>query len=265
MASVDNVNRTRRLVAALVAVGAVAAACGRPAAPAGGTSPSYDGTWQLADGSGPGGPVPIVHGHRITLDIAGEAIGGTAACNGYGGDARIAGDTFTVAGGVAVTDMACADPVMESEAAYLEALSGAIAIARERDTLSLSGPRIELRFRLVPAPPTAELVETDWQLESLLTGAGGTVTSAAPARLFLAAGGGVSGSTGCRRFDGRWIERGDEILFTELAAEGDCEPRLRDQDAHVLSVLGDGFRATIDGRTLRVVSDGENGLTYSAP
>ena len=33
----------------------------------------------------------------------------------------------------------------------------------------------------------------------------------------------------------------------ELAAEGDCPPDLQAQDSHVISVLGDGFRASVDG------------------
>lgn len=47
-----------------------------------------DGSWQLMSGTVDGRPVPIVDSHPITLNIDGYVIGGTAACNGYGGNLK---------------------------------------------------------------------------------------------------------------------------------------------------------------------------------
>jgi heat shock protein HslJ len=80
----------------------------------------------------------------------------------------------------------------------------------------------------------------------------------------LTSDGTLSGSTGCRELEGEWTERGDELLFTRLAAEGHCSEDLKEQDSHVLSVLGDGFTARIDGQTLMLLSKGELGLGYRA-
>jgi heat shock protein HslJ len=193
-------------------------------------------------------------------------VAGTAACNSYGGNAQIEGDSFRVADGLSMTEMGCAPNVMDSEAAYLDALTRVNTIARDGETLTLAGPETELRFEFLPPPPTAHLTDTRWRLESLIEGTGpeGIVTSAAPAQLVLRNNGALSGSTGCRDFDGEWIERSDEILFTQLAASGSCRADLQEQDGHVLGVLGDGFTAHIEGQTLTILSRGDLGLQYRA-
>jgi hypothetical protein len=61
---------------------------------------------------------------------------------------------------------------------------------------------------------------------------------------------------------GQYVVEGPQVLFTELSANGDCDPDLSGQDAHVLQVLGDGFRAEIDGDSLSLWSMGDVGLVY---
>lgn len=229
------------------------------------SSSSYAGTWRLTHGRGPDGDVPLVKGYRITLNID-ERVRGTSACNSYGGDVAIDEESFRLKDGLEMTLIGCAPKVMDSEELYLDALAAVDTIARDQDTLILSGPDTELRFELLPPPPIAQLTDTPWQLESLIEGAGreGTAKSAAPARLILRSDGKLSGSTGCRDLEGEWIQRGDEILFTKLAAEGHCPAELQDQDGHVVEVLGDGFTAEIEAQILTLVSKGELALRYTA-
>jgi hypothetical protein len=47
-----------------------------------------------------------------------------------------------------------------------------------------------------------------------------------------------------------------------MSAEGECPEDLAQQDSHVVTVLGDGFRAVVDDRTLTLTSLGEQGLVY---
>jgi heat shock protein HslJ len=237
------------------------ACCGQPGA--GLDEPAYRGTWELVSGRGPGGEVPLIEDYRITLQIDRTTVGGTAACNRYGGDVTIDGGSFRMRGG-SMTEMACRPDVMESEAAYMAALGAAETIAREGDTLVLAGDATELRFERLPAIPTADLIDTRWELESLIFGQSGdsVVSSAAPAELLLDSDGTVSGSTGCRELYGEWIEDGDEILFTTFGADGDCPEELQEQDGHVVGVLGDGFTVEIDGDQLVVSSSGGLGLAY---
>lgn len=82
------------------------------------------------------------------------------------------------------------------------------------------------------------------------------------ATLEFRADGTLSGSTGCRKLTGTYVVKGDEILATELAAEGRCPKDLADQDAHVVTVLGDGFTVAIEGDQLTLMSMGNLGLVY---
>ena len=116
----------------------------------GGAPASLDGEWQLQAGTNQGQPVPIVAGSRVTLTIDGAQVGGTAACNSYGGTLRVDGGSITI-GQLIQTEMACLDGrLMASEAAYLAALSRVTSAARDGATLRLTGPNVELRFALVP-------------------------------------------------------------------------------------------------------------------
>lgn len=253
--------------AGVVALCLVAIACGAGGSTGGGSaSPSpYTGAWRLTDGRGPDGEVPVIKGYRITLDISDQKAGGTAACNIYGGDLDINGDSFSLKGGLAMTEMACDPEAMDSEAAYMEALAVVDTIAREGDSLTLTGPDAELHFEGLSPPPVAQLTDTIWRLDSLIEGTGpeGTAVSAAPARLILRGDGELSGSTGCREFEGEWLQRGDEILFTRLTTEGDCPPDLQEQDDYILGVLGDGFTAEIEEQSLVVFGKAELGLQYT--
>jgi heat shock protein HslJ len=258
----------RRIVLALTLMLA-ATSCGETVdgpAPGGGGS-GHEGVWELVSGRGPGGEVPVVPGHPVTLEIEGDQANGRAACNLYGARVRVEGRSFS-AGVTGGTEMGCAPEVMRSEQRYYEALPGADRIEVDGDEMTLTGPETRLVFRRRPAVPTAELAGTRWELESLVerTGPDATATSAAPAHLTLSGDGTFSGSTGCRTLTGKWVEEVGEIYFTEMAADGSCPKRLQAQDAHVVNVLGDGFPVEIEGRTLTIdkARTGQ-GLLYVAP
>jgi heat shock protein HslJ len=119
-----------------------------------GGSASLDGEWQLQAGTNHGQAVPIVAGSQITLEIHGTQVGGTAACNQYGGKLQISGTTISITE-LIQTEMACLDDrLMASESAYLGALPRVTTAGRNGDSLVLTGPEVELRFGRVA--PVAE-------------------------------------------------------------------------------------------------------------
>lgn len=255
--------------AVLIAVVALAA-CGAPgAAPSGDGErrpPVYDGDWKLTSGMGPEGRIDSVPNHDINLLLSGDSLSGRSACNLYGGRAQIDGHAFET-GGLSGTEMACEPAVMRSEQRYLEALADAQEIERTDEVLSLRGPGTHLVFELVPPAPVASLTGTTWVLEGLIAGEGvsSTISGAEPATLRLTPGGRIEGSTGCRRITGRWQESGSRIEMSEFGAEGTCPPSIEEQDGHVVSVLGDGFTAEIEGGTLTLSgTSGGLGLVYRA-
>jgi heat shock protein HslJ len=255
-----------RLVAALLAAGA--AGCGAGGPPAA-EPPLVSGSWQLVSGATPDGELTAPAQHRITLVFEGGRVGGTAACNSYGGSVEVDGERL-VLGDLSQTEMACDPPVMAAEAAYLAALRGVDSISGEGKSLVLAGAGVELRFEPLVPPPTAKLVDADWELDTLLEGDVASTPLDPPPTLRLGADGAITGSTGCRSFRGRYVVRGDEVIVTRLevddaATAGVCPHEVVEQERVVFDVLGDGFTAEVEDDRLTVTSSGAYGLVYRAP
>jgi heat shock protein HslJ len=246
------------MVAALLVIG-----CRSTSVDSGGGPVAADGDWQLASGAVDGAEFPVVADAPITMTVTGTTIGGRAACNQYGG-AMSADSREPVFQITSMTAMACAEPVMAAEAAFLGAIARVQGATRDGDRLTLSGPGVELAFDRLRAPPLAELVGADWVLDSLVTGDAVSSVAGDPATLRLEPDGSVRGSTGCRTFSGKWISANGGIATPELRMDQtECTPELAEQDGHVVSVLEE-FRATVEGQVLTLTGGGSEGLIYRA-
>lgn len=241
------------------------AACAAPGAtttPS--AAPDLGGSWQMTSGTTPAGDIPLVADWPITLTIEGSSISGTAACNSYGGRLVLAGGRVRIED-LGMTAMGCEPDVMASESAYTGALATVSQIARDGDDLVLAGPDVELRFASLPPPPTAELVDTAWVLETVFVGDVAASTVGEAAHLTLRSDGTFTGSTGCRSFTGTWIEDGERIQDTTMLMDGsECPADLVQQDSTVVSVVGDGFVPSIEGDLLTLTDPGGAGLVYRA-
>ncbi len=216
-----------------------------------------EGEWILVSG------VPLVDGYPISLSASVNEIGGRAACNQYGGSAVIDGDTIAI-GNMFMTEMACEPAVMDAESAYLTAIGAVTTWAIVDGQLHLSGSDEPLVFDRAPEVPTEALVGTTWVLDTLVRDDMAFMAIGDPATLLLLEDGTVTGSTGCRTLTGTWIESDAQIFFPEFAADGECPDDLWAQDNLVVTVLGDGFTASIDGDLLSLTSMGNEGLVYRA-
>lgn len=226
------------------------------------TPPGVIGDWVLTEGILREAPF-LVQGHRITISFSDDGrVGGVAACNSYGGAYVADGEDLIVGEELASTAMACEGPgVMESEQAFLTALRRPLTYVRNGDVLTIEGADVVMTFAPVVPVPQADLLGTEWVLETLISG--DTAQSAmADATLQLTADGRVFGSTGCRALEGDYVIDGDVVLFTTFSAIGACAADLAAQDGLVVSVLGDGFTVDIDGDVMTVTSRGNEGLTY---
>jgi heat shock protein HslJ len=260
-----------RILAAIALFAALAAGCnsGAPnpptsASPQPPTAGVVDatGSWQMSSGTVDGVGFRIVPDAPITMTVEGSDVGGRSACNHYGaefvvedGEVRLRMSSMTM--------MACPEPAMSAEAAFVGAIERVTGATRDGDRLTLTGPGVELVFDRMPPVPRQALVETDWVLESLISGDAVSSVAGDPATLRFEADGTFTGSTGCRTFKGRWIEADGGITPTDLAMDGECPPDLARQDGHVVGVL-DGFRVSIDGDVATLTGGAGQGLSYRA-
>jgi hypothetical protein len=111
----------------------------------GAPSADVDGAWVLTGGTIDGVPLLLVDGFPVTLTVGWGELGGTAACNVYGGFVVAAEGSISV-GQLFRTEMGCEPPVMEYEAAYIDALSAVRSYVVTDDGLTLSGPSSTLAF-----------------------------------------------------------------------------------------------------------------------
>ena len=250
---------------ALVVLALILAACGE--ADLGDGGESLDGAWQLRSGTVDGANISLLDDYRVTATIAGDEIGGRAACNLYGARLHLDGESIAFED-MGWTAMLCEPQVMEVEETFMDALQRVTTAQRSGSTLFLDGPGLALEFALLAPVPTADLVGVTWMLSEIVQGesvtspAEGADDPAERAYLLLDADGTLTGHTGCRELSGEYIVTGDEILFTTFSAQGDCIPELQWQDNQVVTVLGDGFTAEIVSSRLTVTSTGGEGLVF---
>lgn len=142
---------------------------------------NIEGSWTLVMLVAEGDMViPLPEDATIDLQIDGSEVGGTAACNSYGGSVEIGEDGSFVTGDLFQTEMACEPPeLMEMETRYLTALDAATAWVIEDGQLTLTGPDAVLVFERTPDPVDVALENTVWQLDSFYDGTGpdGSVTN----------------------------------------------------------------------------------------
>jgi heat shock protein HslJ len=223
------------------------------------------GDWVLVAGRSPRGHFESKTGARITMLVSRHGASGRAACNEYFTEFEVQDGTLIWSGGNK-NDMGCSTPQMEAEERYLGALLATSEFVRRSDSLILSGDGGELTFEAMEPLPESEFVGIRWQLEALLSGPDRKANNKiVPAILELRRDGTFSGTTGCRRFHGSWIENGDEVAVTEIANEGNCPTKLRAQDTAVGVVVGDYFTVEVDGdRATLTDARGHSGLVYRA-
>ncbi|MDP3983996.1 MAG: META domain-containing protein [Acidimicrobiia bacterium] len=241
--------RLKLIVAALL-IGACSSGATDPTPPA---VNGPVGDWQLVEGKVNGTSVPVGDGFRITLLLDGSTVGGVAACNSYGGE-FVADDEFIEISALSQTEMACAEPAMTAESLFLSGLMAVDSYEMTGSELSLSGPEVDLTFAPIPPITTAPLYDQRWVLEGLIEG---DVVSSVQGEgfLLLAENGTLTGSTGCRSLNGDFIISADELIATNLEADGNCPAGMAQQDSHVISVIEGGFTPAVE----------EDRLTLSTP
>jgi heat shock protein HslJ len=236
---------------------------------------TIDGSWILTSGHLDSEPFDLVDGWNVTLTIDGDQVSGTAACNGYGGtlttDDRLGGGGPFRVTALSWTEMGCEPDVMQLEQRYLAALQ-AVDSYELAGSLHLGVTDVGTSLAFDPVAPVAgaEIVGTTWVLDTMIQGdAASNSPIMSDATLTLDEDGTLTGSTGCRLLEGEWVIAGAEIVFTRFSAidnpvAGVCAPGPEALDGFVISVLEGGFSVEVDGRHMTLMSQGNEGLSYTA-
>lgn len=252
-----------RFKSAIVIAATIAlAACGsnEPLGPPAG----LDGSWKLTSGTHQGSEIEPIASHPITMTFDGTDVGGTAACNSYGGTFALTDREISFSE-IFRTEMACSpNEVMDLEENYLAALLSVNAVTVTDGVLVMSGEATTLEFEELAPVPTAEMLGTVWVLDGLVSGDAVSSVAGDGATLELFSDGSLLGSTGCRTLTGTYVETAGSIGISDLAADGECTDDLSGQDNQVIAVLEGPLQAEIDGQTLTLTGSGGEGLIYRA-
>lgn len=260
-------------------MGALAlAACGQGTGdgPGGGTD---DPTLAWSDLSGrtflstdvtkDGADFALAKGSVVRLTFTDDGISASGGCNSMGGAAHLDGDVLVVDGPLAMTEMACDEPLMKQDTWLADLLAGRPTLALDGDSLAMTADAyVVSMLDDETVNPDQPLEGTKWGLTGLLfgsqdTGAVSSVPAGVTATLQLDAGR-VSGSDGCNRFTGAYSVEGDTLTFTQLATtKMACMGPAEEVERSVLSVFDGPMTFGVDGDQLSLINGGQ-GLYYTA-
>ena len=212
----------------------------------------------------PGYTVPAGNG-APTARFEGGRVSGFSGCNRFTGGYTVDRDRLTI-GNLAGTMMACPEPAMAVEKAFLSALSGTLAanVADNRLNLTPAAGGNALQFELEPKP---SLAGVNWEVTGFNNGRQAVVGPLLGTQLTIAfKDGKVSGSGGCNSFHGPFKVDGNALSIGPLAttrklcaAEG-----VMAQEREFIAALQTATTWAIDRGMLDVHrKDGERVLTAS--
>jgi len=229
MRNIHQVARATLAATLLLSLAGVASAQSPAASSA---APVLAGTeWNLVSTGSGGTQTPVPTGITATLQIDGTLAGGTSGCNRY--MAQVSTTSGVVFTDVAGTLMACPEPQMTFETAYLAALATVTDYTIADQTLSLtdgSGNAVLVYQAAAPAS-----IEGAWVVTGYNNGKQGVESP--PDGVVLTADftpdGSVSGNGGCNNFNGGYSYTDTTIaigpLMSTMMACGDPKDTVEQQ------------------------------------
>ena len=216
-------------------------------------------SWAPPNGSK---PVPLIDGWPITIGFDGLVIGGTAACNGYGGRLALDGPGPLVAD-LGWDQAGCLADVQASEQAYLELLTSVEGGRFEGDQLVLSSELGELTFDQDDPLELGQIVDRTWNLETAAQGDQAYEAESALYGLEIREDGSLTAILPCRRLDGEYVVSGTAIVPTALSvSDRTCQATPRVGADIAFSVIESGFTPRIRDGKLELAAVGGESLTW---
>lgn len=201
---------------------------------------------------------------RVTIRFEPDgSAGGSAGCNSFGGSYSAGDDGSLTIDAGGMTQMACEEPLMRVEAAYVAALGevGSFTVTDDGAGLLLEGTETPLPYLAEQPLP---LEGTAWRVDGIALGGDAVSSTIADADAEMVfEDGRVSGTGGCNRLTGGYTTDGDALSFSEIASPKKlCEPAVMDQEAAIIAALGSAASSSIEGSTLSLF-DADGGFLLS--
>ncbi len=172
-------------------------------------------TWQLASYGDAASPTMVPADVTVTAKFAEGKVSGNAGCNSYSMNYVVDGDTLTTTPGP-VTMMACPEPIMAVEQAYLSAMAKAqtYAIADGQLTIFYDGGQL-----LFSPQAQAGLEGTDWLVTGYNNGKEAVVSVVADTEITMRfAEGKLSGVSGCNNYNAPYTLEGSNLTIGPAAS-----------------------------------------------
>lgn len=242
-----------------VAISLLLAACGSDD---GGQAASLEGTTWVLDAASMGELMdPVPADARVDLTFEDDQAGGTSGCNSYRGEYTVDGDSLSF-GPLAATQMACEQPLMDLEAAYLAALADVSGFEVDAGgDLILTGGEVSLSYVAEPPPEPLPLTGTEWTLTTIASGdaVSSTIAETEVTAVF-AEDGTVAGTDGCNRYVAEYSVSDGSMTIGDLAGTMmACEPDVAAQAQDVADAMAATASYEIDGSSLSLF-DGDGDL-----
>jgi heat shock protein HslJ len=205
----------------------------------------------------------LAEGSQVRLTFEATRIGASAGCNQMSGEYEVADGALKV-GMLAMTEMACEEPLM-SQDTWLAAFLDGAAATLDGDTLSLTKDDVTLTLLDEEvANPDQALEGTTWVVDGIVAGdAVSSVPVGAEASLTLE-GGKLAVSAGCNTGSGTYsLGEGSIELGAVATTRMACPDEAMALEAAVLQVLTGQLTYAIDADTL-TLTNGANGLILKA-
>ena len=230
----------------------VLAACGSSVSQSGGGGDLTGKVWALTALNGQ----PLVAGTGISAQFTSDSkVSGSAGCNQYVGKYTISGSNITFDASIAATMMACPQPVMEQESAYLKMLGAAKTYAVKGDQLTLNGANNTTLATY--SAQTQDLAGSNWEVIAYNNGKQAVVSVTVGTTITASFGkdGNLTGNAGCNDYNGPYKVNGNQITIGPLASTRKfCnDPAgVMDQEAQYLAALATAATYQIEGTVLEL-------------
>ncbi len=199
--------------------------------------------------------IESIPGAEPTVRMEDGQIGGSGSCNNYFGSYTLDGDQLTIEQ-VGATMMACPEPLMNQETAFLAALESVASYTLDGDTLTLldsdGNPVVVLETQ-----EQLPLVDTNWLVTGYNNGTGGFTSVLADTELTaLFDDANVSGSAGCNNYSAGYETNGHTIsIGLAITTMKMCPEEAMTQESAYLAALAMAATYDIQADTLTLFAE----------